>query len=223
MSRHKYPLDLCRVFERTTITKVQEVLASKIPPEASKKTPKRNEHMKHSEVGDIGPDMHKAKQKRERSRSAGKPKTGTYPQKLTFKFALGEALGYGPGILEHIILDAGLAPNVKFTKHFKLDENALQALLKSIEKFEDWMEDVIKGDKIPEGYILMKRKVLGEDSSTSDSETQNSNQVLYLSRALIFSFKLNCITSSVCAILLVIGILQSFLCLITNVLLTDLQ
>ncbi|WOG83458.1 hypothetical protein DCAR_0102633 [Daucus carota subsp. sativus] len=177
MSRHKYPLDLCRVFERTTITKVQEVLASKIPPEASKKTPKRNEHMKHSEVGDIGPDMHKAKQKRERSRSAGKPKTGTYPQKLTFKFALGEALGYGPGILEHIILDAGLAPNVKFTKHFKLDENALQALLKSIEKFEDWMEDVIKGDKIPEGYILMKRKVLGEDSSTSDSETQNSNQI----------------------------------------------
>ncbi|KAK1385544.1 nuclear export mediator factor Nemf [Heracleum sosnowskyi] len=177
MSRHQYPLDVCRVFERTTGAKVQDVLASKRKPETSKKFTENNEHLEPTEVGDTGPDVHKEKQKVGRSRSTGKAKTGAYPKKLTFKFALGEALGYGPGILEHIILDAGLAPNVKFTKHFKLDENALQALLKAIEKFEDWMEDVIKGDKIPEGYILMQRKVLGKDSSTSGCGTQNSNQI----------------------------------------------
>lgn len=187
MPRHQYPLDVCRVFERTTSAKVQDVLASNKKPEASKKLKENNAHLELTEVGDTGPDVHKEKQKLERSRSTGKAKTGANSRKLTFKFTLGEALGYGPGILEHIILDAGLAPNVKFTKHFKLDENSLQALLKAIEKFEDWMEDVIKGDKIPEGYILMQRKVLGKDSSNSGCATQNSNQVLYFSRALIFS------------------------------------
>ncbi|XP_074347240.1 uncharacterized protein LOC141686080 [Apium graveolens] len=162
MSRHQYPLDICRVFERTTSTKVQDILASKRKPDASKKLKENNAHLELTEG--------------ERSRTSGKAKSGASSRQLTFKFALGEALGYGPGILEHIILDAGLAPNVKFTKHFKLDENSLQALLKAIEKFEDWMEDVIKGDKIPEGYILMQQKVLGKDSSTSGCATQNSDQ-----------------------------------------------
>ncbi|KAK1387445.1 hypothetical protein POM88_015623 [Heracleum sosnowskyi] len=59
---------------------------------------------------------------------------------------------------------------------------ALGALLKAIDKFEEWLEDVIKGEKIPEGYILMQRKDLGKDSS--NSETQSSSQVLYFAHAL---------------------------------------
>lgn len=177
MSRHQYPLDMCRVFERTTSAKVQDALASKRELENSL-------HVEVTEVGDTVSDVPKGKQNRKNTKSNDSSKAkGASSKQLTLKVALGEALGYGPGILEHIILDAGLAPNLKLTKDFELDNAVLQSLLKAIEKFEDWLEDVIKGEKIPEGYILMQRKVLGNDSS--NSETQSSIQVLYFAPALI--------------------------------------
>lgn len=176
MSRHQYPLDMCRVFERTTSEKVQDALASKREHENSL-------NAQVTEVGDNVSDVPKGKQNRKNTKStdSSKAKTGASSKQLTLKVALGEALGYGPGILEHIILDAGLAPNLKLTKDFELDNTVLPALLKAIDKFEGWLEDVIKGDKIPEGYILMQRKDLGKDSS--NSETQSSNQVLYFAHA----------------------------------------
>ncbi|KAK1371021.1 hypothetical protein POM88_037113 [Heracleum sosnowskyi] len=68
---------------------------------------------------------------------------------------------------------------------FELDDAVPQALLKAIDKFEDWLEDVRKGEKIPEGYILMHRKDLGKDSS--NSETQSSSQ---FEHAEIYAFSL---------------------------------
>ncbi|KAL1803663.1 hypothetical protein ACET3Z_032310 [Daucus carota] len=170
MSRHQYPLDMCRVFERTTSEKVQDALASKREHENSL-------NAQVTEVGDNVSDVPKGKQNRKNTKStdSSKAKTGASSKQLTLKVALGEALGYGPGILEHIILDAGLAPNLKLTKDFELDNTVLPALLKAIDKFEGWLEDVIKGDKIPEGYILMQRKDLGKDFS--NSETQSSSQI----------------------------------------------
>lgn len=169
MSRHQYPLDMCRVFERTTSAKVQDALASKRELENSL-------HVEVTEVGETVSDVPKGKQNRKNTKSTDSSKAkGASSKQLTLKVALGEALGYGPGILEHIILDAGLAPNLKLTRDFELDNAVLQALSKAIEKFEDWLEDVIKGEKIPEGYILMQRKVLEKDSS--NSETQSSSQI----------------------------------------------
>lgn len=180
MSRHQYPINVCRVFERTTSAKIQEALASIEEPDD-------NEHADDKEgvntVSDA-PKGNKGSQKSGKSTDTNKKNTGSRVRQPTLKVVLGEALGYGPALSEHMILDAGLAPNVKLVKDSKLDDSALQSLVKSVKKFEDWLEDVIKGDTVPEGFILMQQKNLGKDSSTS--ETQNSNQVSFLDFAMIF-------------------------------------
>lgn len=190
MSRHQYPVDVCRVFERTTRAKVQDALTSV-------KEPDNNEHVEDNEVGNTvsdAPKGNKGSRKSGKSSDTNKTNTGARVKQPTLKVVLGEALGYGPALSEHIILDAGLAPNVKLVKDFKLDDSTVQALVESVEKFENWLEDIIAGDKVPEGYILMQQKILGKDSSTS--ETQNSNQVSFLDSALIFmSSGLKCICS----------------------------
>lgn len=171
MSRHQYPVDVCRVFERTTRAKVQDALTSV-------KEPDNNEHVEDNEGGNTvsdAPKGNKGSRKSGKSSDTNKTNTGARVKQPTLKVVLGEALGYGPALSEHIILDAGLAPNVKLVKDFKLDDSEVQALVESVEKFENWLEDIISGDKVPEGYILMQQKILGKDSSTF--ETQNSNQV----------------------------------------------
>ena len=80
--------------------------------------------------------------------------------KATLKTILGEALSYGPALAEHIILDAGLLPNMKVGDDAdrKIDEEMIQALVQAVTKFEDWLTDIISGQKVPEGYILMQSK-----------------------------------------------------------------
>jgi hypothetical protein len=93
------------------------------------------------------------------------------------KIILGEALGYGPALSEHMILDAGLIPNEKVPKDKTWDDAAVQALVQAVAKFEDWMQDIISGEIVPEGYILMQNKNLGKDSSVSQPESLK--QVIY--------------------------------------------
>lgn len=172
MSRHRYPVEICRVFERTTAEKLQEALTFSKEPD--KIEPDKNESVK-DQVG--GNDVSEAPKEKKGGRKGGKPaepskNTGDAKAKqATLKIVLGDALGYGPALSEHIILDAGLIPNTKVSKENKLDDNMIKLLVEAVAKFEDWLHDVISGEKIPEGYILMQNKNSGKIGLPSEPGT----------------------------------------------------
>ncbi|KAH1041272.1 hypothetical protein GLYMA_09G031900v4 [Glycine max] len=150
MSRHRYPVESCRVFERTTIEKLRTSLVS------SKE--------------DDNDDAVKADGNGSNASNVAKEKQGTHKggkSSATLKIVLGEALGYGPALSEHILLDAGLIPSTKVPKDRTWDDATVQALVQAVVRFEDWMQDVISGELVPEGYILMQNKNMGKDSSIS--------------------------------------------------------
>ncbi|KAK3029604.1 hypothetical protein RJ639_037921 [Escallonia herrerae] len=164
MSRHRYPVEICRAFGRTTSAKLQAALAER-------KELDNNEYVESSEGGNIMSNAPKGKQgshKIGKSNESSKTSDGSRAKQATLKVVLGEALGYGPALSEHIILDAGLAPNVKRVKDFNLGDSAVLDLAEAVKKFEDWLEDIISGDKVPEGYILMQQKILGKECMPQD-------------------------------------------------------
>ncbi|XP_057959067.1 uncharacterized protein LOC131151707 [Malania oleifera] len=158
MSRHHYPIDICRVFERTTGAKLEAALTSQNSTD-------NNEMNEVKEAGsnalDIVKEMQGSKKSGKSSESGRNTNDGARAKQFTLKIILGEALGYGPALSEHIILDAGLVPSTKLTKDIKIDDDTIQILVQAVAKFEDWLEDVISGDRVPEGYILMQNKNFG--------------------------------------------------------------
>ncbi|KAJ0036069.1 hypothetical protein Pint_24282 [Pistacia integerrima] len=179
MSRHRYPTEICRVFERTTVSKLHEALTSS-------KDPDNDEPDNVNKDGNNASDASKGKQGGNKGGKSSEPSKNTSDssrvKQATLKTVLGEALGYGPALSEHIILDAGLVPNTKVSKDKKLDDDAIQVLSTAVSKFEDWLQDVISGDKVPEGYILMQKKNFGKDypPSESGSSSQVMTSVLYI-------------------------------------------
>ncbi|KAJ4822904.1 hypothetical protein Tsubulata_037852 [Turnera subulata] len=166
MSRHRYPTEACRAFERTTAGKLQEAIASYEEPENSEPVSVDTE----SNVAEKTKNEKQGKRKGGKSSELTKKSNeGNRAKQATLKTVLGEVLGYGPALSEHILLDAGLVPSTKFSKHNKLDEDTMQALVHAVTKFEDWLQDVISGGKIPEGYILMQKKTTGKDFPSSES------------------------------------------------------
>lgn len=174
MSRHRYPVEICRVFERTTSEQLLAALVSSVKPENVESTG-------GSGQGSNNFDASQGKQKGGKSTKPGESKKnindGGHAKQPTLKNVLGEALGYGPALSEHIILDAGLIPSTKIGKDFKLDDDAMQLLVEAVAKFENWLEDVISGGKVPEGFILMQQKRTGRrDGTICDS---GSSEKLY--------------------------------------------
>lgn len=170
MSRHRYPVEICRVFKRTTSEKLQAALMSSVQND-------KIEHVEDNERGDDGSDAPQQKQGNPKSikatNSTKKGNDGARAKSPTLKVVLGEALGYGPALSEHIILDAGLVPNTKIDSGFKLEGNTLHSLTEAVKQFEDWLEDIILGEKVPEGYILMQQKALSKkDSSMCDGSSE---------------------------------------------------
>ncbi|RVW64694.1 Nuclear export mediator factor Nemf [Vitis vinifera] len=139
MSRHRYPVEICRVFERTATTKLQAALTS--PKESES-----NEAVKASEGGNKVSDAPREKQGNRKGVKSSEPSKntndGARAKQATLKAVLGEALGYGPALSEHIILDAGLIPNTKVTKDSKFDIDTIQRLAQSVTKFENWLKDI---------------------------------------------------------------------------------
>ncbi|XP_073118460.1 uncharacterized protein [Henckelia pumila] len=158
MSRHRYPVELSRVFERTTREKLEAAFESVVHE-------KKNEHLNNCENGNDGPDASTVKTSTQKNtKPAGTNKNDNARAKqTTLKVVLGEALGYGPALSEHIILDAGLTPSTKLHKEFKIDDNSIQVLTEAVVKFEDWLSEVISGKKVPKGYILMQHKIMGKN------------------------------------------------------------
>uniref|UniRef100_A0A2N9EIU3 CCHC-type domain-containing protein n=1 Tax=Fagus sylvatica TaxID=28930 RepID=A0A2N9EIU3_FAGSY len=165
MSRHRYPTEICRVFERTTDAKLQAALTSS-------KEPDKNEPIDNNEAGTNVSATAKEKQGSRKggksSESSKNTSDGTRAKQATLKTVLGEGLGYGPALAEHIILDAGLIPNTKVPKDNKWDDDTVRVLVQAVTKFEDWLQDIILGERIPEGFILMQKKNLGKDSASSE-------------------------------------------------------
>lgn len=165
MSRHRYPTEFCRVFERTTTEKLQAFFTSSKEPDNPKPLDIDEGGKKASEPKTESLDNLKGGKTSETVKNSSE---GNRSKQQTLKIVLGEALGYGPALSEHIILDAGLVPSTKLPKDNKLDAAAIQVLALAVAKFEDWLQDIIFGERIPEGYILLQNKSSGKDRSTSE-------------------------------------------------------
>lgn len=178
MSRHRYPAEICRVFERTTAAKLQAALAST----------KESENNEPIESNDSGANVSATQKEKPGNRKGGKSSesnkstiNGTRAKQATLKTVLGEGLGYGPALAEHIILDAGLVPNTKVPKDNKWDDDTVQVLVQAVKNFEDWLEDVISGDRVPEGFILMQKQNVGKDHTPSEPGSTGQVTILYQS------------------------------------------
>ncbi|KAH9683984.1 CCHC-type domain-containing protein [Citrus sinensis] len=170
MSRHRYPTEICRVFERTTASKLHAALTSSKEPDANEpdKVNEDGNNVSNASKENLGGQ--KGGKSFDLSKNSNKNSNdGARAKQPTLKTVLGEALGYGPALSEHIILDAGLVPNMKLSEVNKLEDNAIQVLVLAVAKFEDWLQDVISGDIVPEGYILMQNKHLGKDHPPTES------------------------------------------------------
>lgn len=157
MSRHRYPIEACRVFERTNLMKLKSALACSDPANESNNSEAIEGIHDGSEDGGDGKSKIMPPSTQETNRK-------NQPNKTTIKSILGEALSYGPALSEHIILDAGLVPNMKVGENInvKISDEHFEVLAQAVTRFEDWLENVISGPTIPEGYILMQSKGTGK-------------------------------------------------------------
>lgn len=167
MSRHRYPTEISRVFERTTAAKLQEALTLSdnvvnLTGNENNETDPPKQQAGNQKVSKI-------------SISSKAQGDGNRSKQSTLKAVLGEALGYGTALSEHIILNAGLIPNMKLCNDKKLDDNSLDRLMQAVANFEDWLEDVIFGTRVPEGYILMQKK----DVKKEESEAATASEVAF--------------------------------------------
>ena len=192
MSRHRYPVEACRVFGRTDFAKLKDMLTmpdkaedkeeitsgSADAQEASQST---NDEVLVTEISEksLSRKEKKAAAKAKQSGSNAKANNGVQSNKATLKTILGEALAYGPALAEHIILDAGLVPSTKVGKdpESTIDDSTVQALMESITRFEDWLVDIISGQRIPEGYILMQNKITAKKNLTPSEEASTNHKV----------------------------------------------
>lgn len=155
MSRHRYPIEACRVFERTDFTKLEASITGCKTSDSDKSS-----EVNASEKVSCDPKEQNGLKKNDLSISKKKGNDGKKTNKATLKTIIGEALTYGPALAEHIILDAGLLPNMKVGDHIekKFGEEMIPALVEAVTRFEEWLGDIISGEKVPEGYILMQSK-----------------------------------------------------------------
>ncbi|KAL2651385.1 hypothetical protein R1flu_019513 [Riccia fluitans] len=179
MAHHQYPISSCRMFERTTTEKLTTLLKEQSLPMSAEAAEKEQEATSKEART---PDKKKTKGKPDKGEgkgskvadqeSSGNSKKGAGAP--TLKFILGDGLGYGPALSEHIILNAGLQPSLKITKEnvaiaaSNLSGEQLENLAAAVKKFEDWLGAVVTGDLVPEGYIYMqKRGITGKAKSSS--------------------------------------------------------
>ncbi|KAH9611511.1 hypothetical protein KSS87_020491 [Heliosperma pusillum] len=168
MSRHRYPVESCRVFERSSTAKLKDSLLASYEQEESVEVQVKAEDNSTLDTS----------KKKQGSKKGGKvsdankiSNNGITAKQRTLKAVLGDGLGYGPQLSEHIILEAGLTPTTKISKDNMLHEEKVQMLAQAVARFEDWLEDVILGGTVPEGYILLQAtKRGGKDGDTAEPE-----------------------------------------------------
>ncbi|KAJ1265873.1 hypothetical protein BS78_08G106800 [Paspalum vaginatum] len=195
MSRHRYPVEACRVFERTDFARLKDKLTmsdsvddkepseiTTVSTDAQEPSQSINDEVSVAETSEkpLSRKEKKAAAKAKKSGSNAKADNGAQSNKATLKTILAETLAYGPALAEHIILDAGLVPSTKVGKdpESTIHDSTVQALVESITRFEDWLVDIIYGQRIPEGFILMQNKMTAKKNLTP-SEEALTNQKIY--------------------------------------------
>jgi hypothetical protein len=208
MSRHRYPVETCRVFQRTDFAKLKDTLImsvdDKVPSEITSESVNAQEPSESANNGGPATDISEKPLSRKEKKSAAKTKqsgsiskatNGAQSNKATLKTILGEVLAYGPALAEHIILDAGLVLSTKVGKdpESSIDGSTLQALMESITRFEDWLVDIISGQRIPEGYILMQNKMASKKNLTPSEEPSTNQKVhhFFLTASLCTAMEVN--------------------------------
>lgn len=161
MTRHRYPVDSCRLLLRTSAEKLQLAM-----------------QLSESEQEVENP-------KDEKDDGRGKKGDG----KGTLKALLGGVLGYGPTLTEHIILGGGLQPTMKTSvlQQKGLEEEQFSLLLSSIRRFEDWLDNVVRGVIVPEGYIYMKNRDRAKKKHSS-AAPENDDESVKVSRFSVHAF-----------------------------------
>ncbi|CAN6467248.1 unnamed protein product [Victoria cruziana] len=192
MSRHRYPIESCRVFERTSFQKLEASLM------CSEKDDRMSNKSSRAEVESFNAKDLGLQSEKEDLTISGKRSTwnkkqtdGEQGKKMTLKAILGDSLGYGPALCEHIILDAGLVPNMKISleNDATFSQDTVRALATAVGKFEDWLEDVISGEKFPEGYILMQKIPSGKKEALPPTEASTLKVYDEFSPILLNQFK----------------------------------
>jgi hypothetical protein len=160
MAKHRYPIESCRPFLRTSA----EQLAAALTGTDSKADAEGTDETVAGE-GPYSEAVRPGDGKGAASRN-GLPK-GSKGEKdgrdggSTLKDVLGQVLGYGPTLCEHCILDAGLEPGARIQQpEGRLSEAQVQELLAAVGRFEDWLE--LRRENPSEGFIVYQRpKALG--------------------------------------------------------------
>lgn len=166
MVKHQYPINSCRLFERNNLEKVEQALRVQkveVPADVEQ------DAAKESAAERATPESKKGKGKSDKGVKDKKEKT-PWGKKVdsgrTLKSVLADCLGYGPALSEHIILDSGLQSNMKVavgtdgSLSIRMDD--LQILMEAVVRFEDWLDKVVNGGHIPEGYVYMQKKKIGK-------------------------------------------------------------
>lgn len=179
MARHQYPVDFCRAWERTSVEKLEMVLTLVSACDTNT----------HEEVGEeynatSGTNLEgeASEQVAGKGKKSGKKSDSALDkEKGTLKNVIGESLGYGPALSEHIVLSAGLPKNLKvFSKNEKgklipnITKKTIEQLHLAVMEFENWLEDIIFGDRLPEGYILLQKTDDGKGSALSSDKEQQA-------------------------------------------------
>ncbi|XP_057853407.2 uncharacterized protein LOC131063572 [Cryptomeria japonica] len=177
MPHHCYPVDMCRPFKRTSFEMLQTILSN------LRKSESEGSFQGKVAEGGINPQVSSSftkeprkdsMQKTSQEPSSEKPDNDSSRggKKITLKTVLGDNLGYGPALSEHIILDAGLQPNMKIDSSIleNFNNDRLQDLAAAVARFEDWMEEVITGTNVPEGYIIMQKNMPGKREGLQHEE-----------------------------------------------------
>lgn len=193
MPHHCYPVNMCRSFEKTSFEKLQTIFSNATKSEAEGFFPDMGVEagLDPQAPSSTEKDVRRNKTKRsetssEQSGSEKRVNDGSKSgKKSTLKAILGESMGYGPALCEHIILDAGLQPNMKVEAR----NDILQALAAAFAKFEGWLQEVITGESIPEGYIIMRKDIPGKKECFPDEERQSGQIYDEFSPLLLHQFK----------------------------------
>ncbi|CAM6100258.1 unnamed protein product [Calypogeia fissa] len=183
MVHQRYPVDSCRLLQRTTEEKLDALFRAPIAAPQLEGPEKPG-------TGSGDQDGKKVKAKWGKD-AEGKGSKGSAQEtegsgnkeaggRATLKGILGEGLGYGPILIEHIILDAALQPNMKIAgdgTSAKIAADDFKALAAAVKRFEDWLESVVGGELMPGGYIFMQKANSGKKQSLLTEVKPDSEKV----------------------------------------------
>lgn len=154
MAKHRYPIETCRPFHRTTLEQITGALEGAGAEGRSEEVRKSGAEVAGAGKGkETGTDKENSVSDAPGSKKEKKDGKEGSP---TLKDVLGQVLGYGPTLCEHCILDAGLTPSARiFEAGGKLSEAQVGELSAAVGRFEDWLEST--REKPTEGFIVFQR------------------------------------------------------------------